>query len=218
VKAVRTRCVLLSTQAVLQVDELNRLLSLLCLTMVQKRCRSGFNTGNTLRSCDVGYRRNIFKAPVLRYRFRRKDIEDKMDDLWRHLSTHSGDLLAQYQCLALLGLACDAHDCLQVADGAVSYSLDKKGRWEVIERLRSIIEGLSISWKETGLRVRFVDENGTWKKRISVSCSGCDEMPEEDGSRKGKVRNMHFRGIQRKTNFTEGWKRGEEKKERHLET
>lgn len=185
--------------------------------MVQKRSKSGFNTGNTLR---LGYGRYLLemcKAPVLRFQFRRDDIEDKMDDLWLHISKHSDEYLAQYQCLALLDEACATHDCLKVTDDAVTYSLSKKGRWETMERLRNIVERLSIAWKEIGLRVRFVEENGSWKKRILESRSGCDEVPEEGGGRKVTVGNLHFRGIQRKTNSRD-WKRTEDKKEGQLET
>lgn len=140
-----------------------------------------------------------------------------MEELWLQLSTHPGEYLAQYEYLALLDEVCATHECLGVADDALPYSLNKKGRWEVMERLRVIVESLSIAWKEIGLRVRFEEENGTWKKRVPVSCSGCDEVPEECGGGKVTRGNLHFRGIQRKTNSRDR-KRRKEKKERHLET
>lgn len=137
----------------------------------------------------------------MRFNYDDEAIGRQMDSLALQLSSSPMDYRRWQDtsvCLPIMERFVEMHECLNLDDETLTYSLNKRGRWVIFENLLALVECLSCHSKYVDLRARVVVvENGFFTKKCLASTERKSSIKCED-KRKTKNR-KRVQGTKRST-------------------
>lgn len=96
----------------------------------------------------------------MRFKYDDEAIDGQLDGLWLQSSSSSPVDHRRWEetsvCLPIMERLVEMHECLNVDDETLTYSLNKRGRWVVFEDLLALVERLSRHSEYVDLRARVV--------------------------------------------------------------
>jgi len=144
---------------------------------------------------------------TLTYTFNADKLRTILDNLWEvYDSTNDDEIGGYYDSLhqfCLLEALEENHECLNVGDETVEYSLNKRARWMVVDRLKGLLGNLTQSpdIHQAFLSIRYVETSNVphCQDVVIQSKRNCDKKKGRRHVESAQQpSHRHYRGVQRK--------------------